>query len=66
MSLLLSLWLVHPAPLNTWMPGDLVSASARGAVRGAVLGTIRDDRGPRPAVRWDGLCAGNPLARGCM
>ncbi|MBL9018826.1 MAG: hypothetical protein JNL83_31860 [Myxococcales bacterium] len=66
MSLLLSAWLVHAAPLNQWMPGDIVIASARGAIRGAVLGPVPDGRVPSAPVKWDANCFANPLAKGCM
>ncbi len=68
MSVLLSLWLVHAAPLNQWMPGDLVSASARGAIRGLVEARQLDDRPEKRApVKSDGdPCRTTPLVRGCM
>ncbi len=57
---------VHAAPLNQWMPGDVVVAAARGGVVGAVLGPEQDDRVPPAPVKWDGLCPANPLAKDCI
>ena len=66
MPLLLVVWWVHAAPLNQWLPGDVVLAAARGGVRGAVDGPVPDDRVPAAPAKWDAVCRGNPLAKGCI
>ena len=68
MSLLVAAWLVHAAPLNQWMPGDLVRAGARGALAGAVEARQLDDRPEkRTPIKTDGdRCRMTPLAKGCL
>jgi hypothetical protein len=66
MPVLLVIWLVHAAPLDQWLPRDVVVAAARGAVRGIVEGRARDDRAPPAPVKWDGLCRASSLAKECM